>query len=158
MRRVSNVPLELRRTKTPPTQEPEPIMSKPKLNESNLSHLIQDRAPKMKERDRLDKEIKLLNSQIAESLNEAGVTTHQLMTGPLAGTVVQMIKPSDRQVIVPERLLSLGVSPQVIADATKTTPVAAYPRVDAPKGTDAAKGVWGDNETAAEPSFDTTPH
>lgn len=131
--------------------------AKPKLNEHHLSHVIQERAPKMKERDRLDKEIRTLNGQIAEALNEAGFTTHQLMTGPLAGTVVQMIKPADRSVIVPERLLSLGVSPQVIADATKTTPVAAYPRVDAPKQTDAAKGVWGD-DAQAEPSFDTTPH
>ena len=126
-------------------------MPKSKINENHLSHVIAERAPKMKERDRLDKEIKTLNSQIAEALNEAGVTTHQLMTGPLAGTVVQMIKPADRAVIVPERLLSLGVSPKVIEDATKLTPVAAYPRVDTPKT--AATVVTDD--AAAEPSFDS---
>jgi hypothetical protein len=129
--------------------------AKPKINDHHLSHVIAERAPKMKERDRLDKEIRTLNGQIAEALTEAGLTTHQLMTGPLAGTVVQMIKPADRQSIVPERLLSLGVSPQVIADSTKFTPVAAYPRVDAPKQATDVKA------SEPEPTFDqadTTPH
>ncbi len=42
-----------------------------KINDTNLTHIIADRAPKMKERDRLDKEIKVLNGQIAEALTEA---------------------------------------------------------------------------------------
>lgn len=145
------------------SQEPVP-MSKPKLNENHLSHVIAERAPKMKERDRLDKEIRLLNSQIAEAMNEAGITTHQLMTGPLAGTVVQMIKPADRAVIVPERLLSLGVSPKVIEDSTKWTPVAAYPRVDAPKDQARAGNIAAEREAQWEKGSeaieltDETPH
>lgn len=124
-------------------------MPQPKINEHHLSHVIGERAPKVKEAARLKKEIETLNAQIAEALNEAGLTTHQLMTGPLAGTVVQMIKPVDRSVIVPERLLSMGVSPKIIEDATKITPVAAYPRVDAPKSQSEKTVVFDSGEQAS---------
>lgn len=109
------------------------------VNEHHLTHLLTERAPKNKQKGKLEIEVKNLNAQIKLSLQAAGVKTHQMVTGPFAGTIVSMVEPADKTTVQPEILLALGVSPDIIKKATKSTPVSSYPAVNAPKtGAEAA--------------------
>ncbi len=62
-----------------------------------------------------------------------------------------MVEPADKQTVLPELLLQLGVSPDIIAKATKNTPVSSYPAVNAPKtAVDAAAAADAPPLTAAD--------
>ncbi len=107
------------------------------LNNQHLMHLIGERAPLIKTREDADAKVRVLNAQILECLEGAGIKRHQLPNG----TIVSIVQQKDRTVIVAERLLGHGVKPAIIADSTKSTPVAPFIRVDAPGAKGADDGV-----------------
>lgn len=91
----------------------------------HLRHLCEERAIVAAARDEADTKVRALNKQIFDCLVENGTRRDQLMDG----TVVQIIEPKPRQVILGEKLLTLGVDPDVIKAATKETPVDPYVKV-----------------------------
>ncbi len=121
------------------------------VNEHHLTHLLTERAPKNKLKAKLEVEVKSLNGQIKLALQAAGLKTYQMVTGPFAGTIVSMVEPADKLTIHGEILLQLGVAPDIIAKATKATPVTSYPAVNAPKtAVDAAAAADVPPLTAAD--------
>lgn len=95
----------------------------------HLAHLCTDRALAVATRDEADTRVKALNKQLLVALQDAQSLREQL----LDGTIVSIVQPKDRETILPEKLLTLGVDPDVIRAATRLTPVAGFIRVDAPK-------------------------
>lgn len=96
-----------------------------------LQHLVDDRSAKLKVRDEAAAQVQKLNDQIMDLMLQTGQKRHQLFSG----TVISIVSPPERTTIVRERLLALGISPKVIADASQSSPVKAFIRVDAPKAT-----------------------
>lgn len=98
------------------------------LNETarhHLNHMIEERAKHAAIREEADAKVRALNGRIMETLIANGTRREQLMDG----TVVQIIEPAPRKVIVGEKLLTLGVDPDIIKTATKETPVEPYVKV-----------------------------
>jgi hypothetical protein len=95
----------------------------------HLKHLNDDRAKAVKEREDADKRVRSITAQMHSALVEADTKRTQLTDG----TTVYIVEPGPRRTIVPEKLLSLGVDPDIIRAATKESVVEPYVRVDAPK-------------------------
>jgi hypothetical protein len=98
------------------------------IDNHHLQHLTETRASAVAAREQADTVVRANAGQIMEILQAAGVSRHQLPNG----TIVQVVQGKDRASIVAERLLGHGVSPQIIEDSTKYSPVAPFIRVDAP--------------------------
>jgi hypothetical protein len=111
---------------TPPEIPTQPIV----IQEAHLRHLIDERAKHAAVREAAETKVKALNARVLECLTAAGVKRHQMRDG----TIVQIVQPKDREVIKPETLLKLNVSPEIIKAATDLIPVKAFPRIDAPAG------------------------
>jgi hypothetical protein len=94
----------------------------------HLKHLVDDRAIAVAARDVADLQVKAKNKLIFSALTEAQSGREQL----LDGTTVSIVQPKPRETVKPEKLLGLGVSPDVIRAATTSAPVEPYIRVDAP--------------------------
>lgn len=128
-------------------------MSGQVINNAHVMGLIVDRAQHAKTREEADAKVKVLNEQIKACLEGAGVKRHQLPDG----TIVQIIFPKDRSSIVPERLLGHGVSPKIIEDSTKHSPVAPFIRIDAPGSEGAKIDAAGGDRHAAAPAGSSAP-
>jgi hypothetical protein len=131
-------------------------LPQPKLNEHHLHHLLEERAVLLAEVMARVSVVKKLNAQILETLIAADVDRHQMTTGALAGALVYIVKPDPRQTVVPEKLLGLGVSPDVIRGATVTTAVSPYIRVDAPRTGEAVAPALTAETVADPPVTDET--
>lgn len=94
-----------------------------------LKHIVEERNTAVEARNGWDARVKTLNDRIMTVLSDAATERTQLHDG----TVVSITRPDPRKTIVAEKLLGLGVDPDVITAATKLTNVAPYVRVDAPK-------------------------
>lgn len=112
-----------------------PHVNDDKVDEHHLTHLLTDRAPLLAEANRIEAELKKFQGQINDTLRAGGTKRHQMMTGPFAGTMVYVVEPKPRKTVVPEKLLALGVSPDIIRAATDEAPQKPYVRVDAPGST-----------------------
>lgn len=99
------------------------------VNNPQMQHLVDDRATKIAIRDKAAKEVEALNAQLMELMLQTGEKRYQLHSGD----IVAIVQNPPRTTVVPERLLGYGVSPKIIEDSTKTSPVAPFIRVDRPK-------------------------
>lgn len=115
----------------------------------HVAHLVADRAQAADVRRRADDTVKALDKQLYESLAAADTKRIQLTNG----TVVQIIQPQDKQTLVREKLLAVGVSPEQIQAATETKPVSPYVKIDLPRaGADAQGNATPFGELPATPS------
>lgn len=92
----------------------------------HLTHVVADRKEAVVERDKAEARVRGLNRQLYEALTGAKSVREQLMDG----TTVSIVRSKARETVLPEKLLALGVDPDVIRAATKETPVAPFVRVD----------------------------
>jgi hypothetical protein len=106
------------------------------VDEHNMTHLLTERDSYLPEKNRLEKKLEKINDQIEAALRAGGCKRHQMMTGPFQGTMVYIVEPKPSKTIVAEKLLALGVSPDVIKAATTEKEKSPYSRVDAPGATD----------------------
>lgn len=95
--------------------------------------LLNDRDKATAEKNAAEARVKAINIRLEQLLALGGVGRHQASDG----SVVYMVSPSAREVVMPEKLLARGVDAKIIQESTVVSPVKPYVRVDRPKPTDA---------------------
>jgi dsDNA-specific endonuclease/ATPase MutS2 len=95
----------------------------------HITHLVSDRLQAAAVRKLADEKVRGLDKQIAESLTALEEKRIQLTTG----AIVTWIQPADKETIVREKLLAVGVTVEQIKGATETKPVSGYVKIDPPK-------------------------
>jgi hypothetical protein len=95
--------------------------------------------------------VRACNVRLQQLMLLAGAERHQHADG----SVIQWVRPTPRETVIPEKLLAHGIAPHVIQDCTEVKPVAPYLRVDRPKFTTAEspaeKGALADAATPERP-------
>lgn len=103
--------------------------------EHDMMLLARQRATASAEREKHDAVVKACNAKLAEYLDRLNLgRRHQLPDGAL----IQFVLPAPRTRVAPEKLLELGVSAAIIEQATITSPVQGYIRVDGARELSAA--------------------
>jgi hypothetical protein len=96
--------------------------------------LLDERDAAIREREAADARVKSCNIRLEQLMTLAGAKRHQHTDG----SVIQIVSPTAREVVVPEQLLARGVAPHIIKACTRSSPVKAHIRVDRPKPPDEA--------------------
>ena len=94
--------------------------------EHDMVILTRTRAIASREQKKQEAIVKSANAGLATFLERYSMKRHQLPNA----AVVQMVEPEPRTRVSPEKLLELGVSASIIEQATITSPVQPYIRVD----------------------------
>lgn len=93
------------------------------------TELLDERDAAIRDREAADARVKGCNIRLEQLMTLAATDRHQHTDG----SIVQMVRPSARETVIPEKLLAHGVAPHVIKDCTKVTPIKPSIRVDRPK-------------------------